>query len=30
MIDELYRYLDYDTMEDFVNHIKRHYEISGE
>lgn len=28
MVDELYRYLDSDTIEDFVNHIKRYYEIS--
>ena len=27
MLDELYRYLDSDTIEGFINHIKRHYEI---
>ena len=27
MLDELYHYLDSDTIEDFINHIKRYYEI---
>ena len=25
--DELYRYLGSDTIEGFINHMKRHYEI---
>ena len=27
MLNELYRYLDSDTIEGFINHIKIHYEI---
>ena len=27
VLDELYRYLDFDTIEGFINHMKRHYEI---
>lgn len=27
MLNELYRYLDSDTIEGFINHMKRHYEI---
>lgn len=27
MLDELYHYLDSDTIEGFINHMKRHYEI---
>ena len=27
MLDELYHYLDSDTIDDFINHIKRYYEI---
>ena len=27
MLNELYRYLDSDTIEGFINYMKRHYEI---
>ena len=27
VLNELYRYLDSDTIEGFINHMKRHYEI---
>ena len=27
VLDELYLYLDSDTIEGFINHMKRHYEI---